>query len=76
MPNRLAKKCAISLQSFAKDCMACNGAISFSALGPVDCLPFAQARGLHRSVKKTPKVWGGGVLFFWNAGRSFLCRQR
>ena len=23
---------------------------------------------MHRRVRKTPKVWGGGVLFFWGRG--------
>ena len=43
-------------------------------LAPYSCLPFARALGLHRSVRKTPKVWGGGVLFFWGRGGS--ARQR
>jgi len=31
---------------------------------------------LHRSVKKTPKVWGGGVLFFWGARLLGAVRDR
>lgn len=37
---------------------------SFSPLPLYIRWPFALALGLHKSVRKTPKVWGGGVLFF------------
>ena len=64
MPNCSEKKCAISLQSFAKDCMACNGAISFSAPGSVDLPARCTGSGIAQKRQKNAEGLGRRSAFF------------
>ena len=64
MPNSLAKKCVISLQSFAKDCIECNGAISFSAPSPVDLPALCAGSGVAQKRQKNAEGLGRRSAFF------------
>ena len=67
MPNSLAKKCVISLQSFAKDCIECNGAISFSAPSPVDLPALCAGSGVAQKRQKNAEGLGRRSAFFLGA---------
>ena len=70
MPNGLAKKCAIGLQSFAKGCIACNGGFPFSAPGPVVFPALCAGSGVAQKRQKNAEGLGRRSAFFWGTGRS------
>lgn len=65
MPNVRAGKCAISLQSFAKGCIACKGGFPFSAPGPVDFLALCAGSGIAQKRQKNAEGLGRRSAFFW-----------
>ena len=64
MPNSLAKKCAISLQSFANGCIACNGEFPFPAPGPVDLPALCAVPGIAQKRQKNAEGLGRRSAFF------------
>ena len=76
MPNSLAKKCVISLQSFAKDCIECNGAISFSAPSPVDLPALCAGSGVAQKRQKNAEGLGRRSAFFLGARLFGAVRDR
>ena len=68
MPNCLAKKCAISLQSFANGCIACNGEFPFPAPGPVDLPALCAVPGIAQKRQKNAEGLGRRSAFFMGVG--------
>lgn len=64
MPNYLARMCAISLQSFAKGCIECSGAIPLSAPGPVDLPALCAGSGIAQKRQKNAEGLGRRSAFF------------
>lgn len=69
MPNYLARMCAISLQSFAKGCIECSGAIPLSAPGPVDLPALCAGSGIAQKRQKNAEGLGRRSAFFLGARR-------
>ena len=59
--------CAISLQSFANGCIACNGEFPFPALGPVDFLVLCAVSGIAQKRQKNVEGLGRRSAFFLGA---------
>ena len=67
MPNCLAKKCAISLQSFANGCIACNGEFPFPPPGPVDLPTLCAVPEIAQKRQKNAEGLGRRSAFFLGA---------
>ena len=67
MPNYLTRMCAISLQLFAKGCVACNGVIFFSAPASVYSLALCAGAGIAQKRQKNAEGLGRRSAFFLGA---------